>query len=117
MSDQDILRAADGGWNPLERANDTAARALGLQPLMLRLKGPSPDLENAFSAMIRGGAQALLKLEVPVTITHQKRIAQLASMHRLPTMFPGGFSSAGGLITYGTTILDTLPLIPVYVHK
>jgi putative tryptophan/tyrosine transport system substrate-binding protein len=50
-----------------------------------------------------------------VTIMHQEQIAELAIMHRLPAMFPGGFT-AGGVISYGTTILDTLARLPAYVH-
>jgi putative ABC transport system substrate-binding protein len=46
LSDQDIPRPpTDPEWNPLERANDTAARAAGLQPQWLRLKGPAPDID------------------------------------------------------------------------
>ena len=58
-------------------------------------------------------------LDVPIPIIHQKRIAELAATYRLPTMFLGGrrMSEAGGLIAYGTGLLDTLPRIPVYVEK
>ena len=112
--------SGDRGWSPIERANDAAARALGLQPQVLKVKGPGPDqLEGAFEAMIKEGAEAVVVLEMPVTIRHQKRVAELAAMHRLPTMFPGGWQSAeaGGLITYGTSIVNTLPRLPGYVDK
>jgi hypothetical protein len=62
--------------------------------------------------MINERAEALMVLEVPVTVAHEKPIADLAITHRLPTLFPGGLSSAGGLITFGTTIGDTWPCIP-----
>jgi len=64
-------------------------------------------------------AEVLLVLDVPVPIIHQKRIAELAAQHRLPTMFLGGrrMSNAGGLIAYGTGLLDTFPRIPAYVDK
>jgi putative tryptophan/tyrosine transport system substrate-binding protein len=118
LSDHDIPRAeADRGWNPLERANDTAARRLGLQPQMLRVKGPAPDLEGAFTAMINEHAEALLILEVPVTIAHRKGIAALATKYRLPTMFAAGLADAGGLIAYGTSIFDAVPRLPNYVAK
>jgi putative ABC transport system substrate-binding protein len=117
LSDEDIPRV--DGWNPLEKANDTAARALGLRPQWLKVKGPIPDLEGAFAAMKNERADALLVLDVPVPIIHQKRIAELAAVHRLPTMFVGGrrMSEAGGLIAFGTGLLDTLPRIPLYVDK
>jgi putative tryptophan/tyrosine transport system substrate-binding protein len=117
LSDEDIPRV--DGWNPLEKANDVTARALGLRPQWLKVKGPTPDLEGAFTAMNHERAEALLVLDVPVPIIHQKRIAELAATNRLPSMFLGGrrMSEAGGLIAYGTGLLDTLPRIPVYVEK
>jgi putative ABC transport system substrate-binding protein len=120
LSDLDIPDApSDPGWNPLERANDTAARAVGLQPQMLKVKGPTPDLDGAFAAMKRDGAEALVVLDVPVNGLNQKRVAELAITHRLPAMFVGGRgrSDAGGLIAYGTSILDTLPPLPGYVDE
>ena len=118
LSDQDIPRAAasDGGWNTLEKANDTAARSADLQAQWLRVKGPAPDLEGAFTAMINERAEALLILEVPVTLRHLKPIAELAAKHPLPTIFPGG-SANDGLITYGTSVYDAVPLMAGYVEK
>jgi putative ABC transport system substrate-binding protein len=59
LSDQDVPDApSDPGWNPLERATDTAARAIGLRPQILKVKGPDPDLDGAFAAMKRDGAEA-----------------------------------------------------------
>jgi putative ABC transport system substrate-binding protein len=117
LSDEDIPRV--DGWSTVERANDTAARALGIQSQWLKLKGPSPDLESAFTAMVNQRAQALVVLDTPVPIIHQKRVAELAIAHRLPAMFLGGrrMSEAGGLIAYGTGLLDTLPSMSVYVDK
>src|SRR5436190_14746809 len=117
LSDEDIPRV--DGWNPLEKANDMAARSAGLQPQWLKVKGPAPDFDGAFTAMKNERAEVLLVLDVPVPIIHQKRIADLAAKHRVPTMFLGGrrMSTSGGLIAYGTGLLDTCPRIPVYVDK
>ena len=110
LSDVDVADA-------FGRLSDAAARALGMEPQMLKVRGPTPDLEGAFSAMMKEAAEALVILEVPVTIEHQKRIAELAATHRLPTMFPGGQANAGGLIAYGTSILDAVPRMAGYVDK
>jgi putative tryptophan/tyrosine transport system substrate-binding protein len=117
LSDEDIPRV--DGWNSVEKANDTAARTLGIQPQWLKLKGPSPDLDRAFRAMANERAQALVVLDAPVPIIHQRRIAELAITHRLPALFLGGrrMSEAGGLIAYGSGLLDTLPRMSVYVDK
>ena len=72
------------------------ARALGLQPQSLTIAGASPDLEAVFQAIRREHADALLVLELPATVMHRKRIAELAAQQRLPTLFAAGSSDAGG---------------------
>lgn len=117
LSDENIPRVS--GSNPLENANVVAARDIGLSTLLLKLAGPAPDLDGAFAAMRRDGAEALVVLDVPVTIYHQKRVAEMALSFRLPTLFLGGrrMADAGGLIAYGTGLLDTLPRLPALVAK
>ena len=109
LSDVDIPRS--GGWNPLERSNEIAARSLGLEPQWVRIKGPTPDRAAAFQAILDGGAQALQVLEVPVILADFQSIAALAIEHRLPAMFPGGWQH-NGLMAYGTSLLQTVPELP-----
>jgi putative ABC transport system substrate-binding protein len=109
LSDVDIPRS--GGWNPLERSNEIAARSLGLEPQWIRIKSPTPDRAAAFQAMVDGAAQALQVLEVPVCIADFQSVASLAIEHRLPTMFPGGWQHEG-LLAYGTSLLQTVPELP-----
>jgi putative ABC transport system substrate-binding protein len=118
LSDEEIPHSpTDPGWNPLERANDTAARALGLLPQMLRVRGPTPDLDGVFATVQRDRLDALLVLDVPVTFVHRQRIAELATAHRVPTMFPGGYANAGGLISFGTSADDMFPRMAGYVDR
>jgi len=63
------------------------------------------------------GAEAVLVLEVPVTLVHGKLIAERATAQRLPTMFPGGQKSADGVIAYGTTVADTWPRLPIIADR
>lgn len=117
LSDENIPRT--GGVSPLENANVVAAGEIGLKTLLLKVSGPTPDLDSAFEAMLADRSEALLVLDVPVTINNQRRIAELARSNRLPTVFLGGrrMADAGGLIAYGTGLLDTLPLLPGIVTK
>ena len=117
LSDAAIPGADASGLAPIERANVAAARALGLEPQVIKLKGPTPDLDGAFSAMKSEGAEAVLVLEVPITLVHGKSIAERATAQRLPTMFPGGQKSAGGVIAYGTTVADTWPRMPAITDR
>jgi putative ABC transport system substrate-binding protein len=116
VSDQDIPHSqTDPGWSPFERAYDRAARSAGVRPLLLRVKGPTPDLEGMFAAAMDEKVEAVLVLEVPVPLQHLSRIAELANERRLPTIFPGGYPNSGALINFGTTIFDANRAMSQYV--
>jgi putative tryptophan/tyrosine transport system substrate-binding protein len=117
LSDSDIPGADDSGLAPIERANVAAARAAGLTPQVLKVRGPTPDLEAAFKAMIAERAEALVVLEVPAPFVRRKRIAEMAAAHRIPTMFWGGASDSGGLMAYGTSFIDTFAGVPNAIDK
>ena len=60
LSDPTLPGGDERGWAPLDRALVEAARAQGLQAQVLKVKGPNPDLESAFSAMVKEGAEAVV---------------------------------------------------------
>lgn len=93
------------------------ARALGLQPQSLTIAGASPDLEAVFQAIRREHADALLVLELPATVMHRKRIAELAAQQRLPTLFAAGSSDAGALLSYGTRVTEASRRLAAYVDR
>ena len=94
-----------------------ARRELGLESTLLKVRGPAPDLESAFKAMAEARVEALLVLEVPVTLSHRNRIGDLAASHRLPSMFSAGTSYAGGVVSYGSNVADTWPRVPPFVDR
>lgn len=106
ISDQNLPAGDERGLAPIDRANQAAAKAVGIEPHLVKLRNAA-ELETAFADIVQNGAQAVLVLEVPVPFTARKQIAELANRHRLPSMFPGGQSDAGGVITYGTNVADT----------
>jgi len=117
LSDADIPGADSTGFVPIERSNIAAATLMKITPQVLKLRGPSPDFTAAFNAMAEQGAQALVVLEVPVPFGNRVRIAEMAAARRMPTMFWGGASSAGGMMSYGTTFSDGYPLMPIVIDK
>ncbi|MEO6213434.1 MAG: ABC transporter substrate-binding protein [Vicinamibacterales bacterium] len=117
LSDADIPGADASGMAPIERANVAAAAAMSLTPQLLKVRGPTPDFAQAFDAMVSAKAEALVILEVPVPFSHRLRIAELAAARRIPTMFWGGASNAGGLMSYGTSFTDTYPRMPEFVDR
>lgn len=61
-------------------------------------------------------AEALLVLEVPVTLSRFRQIADLAIAHRLPALLPAGEVN-DALMSYGTSLLNTIPSLSAHVDK
>ena len=81
----------------------TAAKALGVQLHVVQLQSPD-ELDGAFAAMTRGGAEALVVLAEPLLLDRlQGPIVDLATQHRLPAIYPWKrYVEAGGLMSYGS---------------
>jgi putative tryptophan/tyrosine transport system substrate-binding protein len=94
-----------------------AAQALGLQLQALEVGSPEA-LDQAFAAMTREPADALVVLPSAQIGSHQRVVAELAMAHRLPTMFGGrGDAEAGGLMSYGPNYADFYRRAATYVDK
>lgn len=117
LSDADIPGADANGFAPLDRDNNAAAAAMNIRPQTLKLRGPTPDLAAALDSVVSEEADALVVMEVPVAILNRGRIAELATAHRIPSMFWGGVSDGGVLMSYGATIAYTYPRMPLVVDK
>jgi putative tryptophan/tyrosine transport system substrate-binding protein len=117
LSDPNIPGADASGLAPIERANVAAARAAGLVPQMVKVRGPKPDLDTAFKSMVSEGAEAVVVLEVPSVFTIAKSVAEVATAHRIPSLLWGGQGDAGSLMSYGTSFYAAYPSVPVYVDR
>jgi putative ABC transport system substrate-binding protein len=94
-----------------------AARSLGLEPQVLEARGPDA-FDGAFAAMANARAQALFVLTEPVFIVHRARLAELATRHRLPSMYSVRENvEAGGLMSYGPSIVAGFRRAAVFVDK
>ena len=112
-------------WNPdnpgaLDDFNATQAAAtrlkLNLQPREVRTV---PEFERAFQAMADERAQGIVVHTDPLTATRAgKPIAELAAKHRLPTMCElREFTDAGGLISYGPSLLAMIQRAGTFVDR
>ena len=118
LSDPTLPGGDERGWAPLDRALVEAARAQGIQAQVLKVKGPNPDLESAFSTMVRERAEAVVLPEAPVAGSHGKQISELATAHRLLTLWvPRHAAAAGGVLGFGTGINDAIQRMPLIVDK
>jgi putative tryptophan/tyrosine transport system substrate-binding protein len=93
------------------------AKALGLRLQFVGAKGPE-DLENAFDAAKRAGAQAVIVHPSTFAVTNRTRIIELAAKYRLPAIYPSTpYAEAGGLMSYGPDIVDNYRRAAGYVDK
>jgi putative ABC transport system substrate-binding protein len=76
------------------------------------------ELEKAIAAIPRDGKGGLVVVGEPFTNLHRARILDLATQHRLPTMCPYRFYTAGGcLISYGVDFSDQFRRTASYVNR
>ena len=95
-----------------------AAQALGLHLHVVEVRR-ADELDTAFAAMTRAGADALIVLGEPLLSDSLRgRIVDLAAKHRLPAMYGWReFVEAGGLMSYGPSLPDMHRRAATYVDK
>jgi putative ABC transport system substrate-binding protein len=100
------------------KSAELAAGKLGveLQPV-LPIRSAA-DLRGAFEAAARSGAGAAVRMIDPLVTALQKQTATLANEFRLPMIHPFRENvQAGGLISYGTSLLGQYRQAAPFVHK
>ena len=97
---------------------EAAARALKIQLQSLEVRGPNPDLEGAFQAAAKGRASALITVRNLLLLRYPKRIADLATKNRLPSIYEGSdFVETGGLMSYSSNDAESFKRAAYYVDK
>ena len=82
------------------------------------LVGKPDDLDAAMSPLAREGSGGLIIPPDIFTVTHRKRLVELAARHRLPAIYPFRyFPEDGGLVSYGVDIPDQFRLAAGYVDR
>ena len=94
-----------------------AARALGLQVLVLNAKTES-DIDAAFETLAQQKAGGLVTISEPFLNSRRDQIIALAARHALPALYPvRDYVTAGGLVSYGTSIVGAYREVGVYVGR
>jgi len=97
---------------------EAAARSLKMQLQSLEVRGPTPDIEPAFQAAVKGRSNALIVVSNPVLRRYLKQITELAIKSQLPTMHEtGSVVEAGGLMSYSAIEADLFRRAATYVDK
>jgi putative ABC transport system substrate-binding protein len=94
-----------------------AAQLLGLKIMVVNCSS-AQELDAAFSAITQLQAGALLVRDDPVFTGERAKLTTLAARHAIPTMyFLREFVTAGGLMSYGTSLADVYRLAGVYLGR
>jgi ABC-type uncharacterized transport system substrate-binding protein len=113
-----ILSNPDNAYHQLAiREVNVAAQSLGVQLQLLEARRPN-EFDGAFVAMAKERVGALLVLSDAVFSSHRTRLADLAARSRLPAAYGVRESvEAGGLMSYGPSILDSHRRAATYVDQ
>jgi len=94
-----------------------AAHAFHVEIKSLEARQPQ-DFDRVLASLPHEHADALLTLADPLTLFHRDRIIEMANKSQTPTMYElVEFVEAGGLMSYGPSILANYRRAAVYMDK
>ena len=94
-----------------------AARAMGLQ-IQVHNANTSAEINAAFETIGRERPDGVVVGSTPFLNGRQVQLAQLAAFHQLPTISAlRDYAEAGGLMSYGSNIVDSYRQAGVYVGR
>jgi putative ABC transport system substrate-binding protein len=104
--------------NPLVEPDTlTAAQTLGFTLRALRATDEH-EIEDAFAALPNLGASALVIESAPLFTTRMEQLAALTLRYRMPAIYQfREFPEAGGLVSYGVSLLEQYRLAGIYVGR
>jgi ABC-type uncharacterized transport system substrate-binding protein len=108
--------------NPEQTASETreaqdAARALGLELLIVNASTEN-EIDRAFATLSQYGAHALFVIGDALFTSQREQLVALAARYAIPTVHTfREFVVAGGLMSYGTILIDVYREAGVYVGK
>jgi putative ABC transport system substrate-binding protein len=94
-----------------------AGRALGRQVAIVNLISES-NLDTAFANLLQHRVGALFVIAQPALINQRDQVVALAARHGVPASYPfREFTTAGGLMSYGASVLDMYRQAGIYTGR
>jgi ABC-type uncharacterized transport system substrate-binding protein len=98
-------------------AVQTAAPSLGIEARPVNVRDPG-EIERAIAAFARSGNGGLIVTGSGLAGLHRHVLVSLAARHNLPAVyFERYFVTAGGLISYGTSVVEQHRLAAGYIDR
>ena len=99
------------------RMAETGSKSLGLQLQVVSVRAPA-EVAEAIEAAVRGRADGLLLPVSPMLVASRDAVVALTARHRLPAVYANReFVEAGGLISYGPNLADTIRIAAGQIDK
>ena len=116
LEDDYVKKYGDAMADPRRRAQDAAAKALGMRLIRVVLNTPQ-DFEGASAAVVSGRVDAVV-VSANSGYSVRKELAEFAIQRRLPSMVASRpVLSGGALMSYGADYADIYRKGAVYVAK
>jgi putative ABC transport system substrate-binding protein len=88
------------------------------QQIKIEQAATAHDIEMAFASLVQESANALIVANDPFFVNRRDQIVALAAKHRMPTMyFSREFAGAGGLLSYGASLVEAIHQGGIYAGK
>ena len=112
-----LVNPNNAGTEPMIRDVPQVARAKGVQLPILKASTQS-EIDTAFTSLDQLHAGALVVAPDPFFGTRHDQLLALASRHAIPAIYAWReFVTAGGLISYGTSLAVAYRQVGTYVGK
>ena len=113
-----LVNPADAALaEPQSRAIVSAASKFGLEIHVLNASSER-DFDGVFAKVIELRAGGLLILGDPLFTSHSEQLGALAARHAVPAVYKGReFAAAGGLLSYGSSVMDSYRLAGIYTGR
>ena len=98
--------------------NALAAAEFVGQKLLVVQASTDGELEAAFATLVQQRAGALVVGADPFFISRRDKLVELAARQKLPAIYTlRQFATAGGLMSYGTSITEALRIVGLYAGR
>ena len=101
---------------PNLQATELTAKSLKLDLQQFEARRPN-EFENAFSAMVMKGVDAVALIDDPMLIANIKVIADLASVRKIPSIGFLELAETGGLMGYGVNFAENFHRAAYFVDR